>query len=64
MYLGNPSKVLVHYLLIRGMTCLDHWDRVPIVSTLVCKVTHLIRLIVSRDISDWVVMTSPSYYVA
>ena len=26
MDLGNSVKIVMHYLLIRGMTCLDHWD--------------------------------------
>ena len=40
MDLGNPFKVVVHYLLIRGMTGLDHRDRVPMVSSQVCMVVH------------------------
>ena len=26
MDLGNPSKTVVHYLLIEGMICFSHWD--------------------------------------
>ena len=26
MDLGNSMEIVVHYLLIRGLTCLDHWD--------------------------------------
>ena len=41
MELGNPFKVVVHYLLIRVMVSLEyHWDRFPMVSVLVCMVTH------------------------
>ena len=36
MDLGNPLKVIVHYLLIGGMTSLGHSDGVPIVSALAC----------------------------
>ena len=36
MDLGNPLKVIVHYLLIGGMTGLGHRDGVPIVSALAC----------------------------
>ena len=36
MDLGNPLKVIVHYLLIGGMTSLGHRDGVPIVSALAC----------------------------
>ena len=40
MDLGNPFEVVVHYLLIRGIVSLDYWDRFPMVSVLVCMVTH------------------------
>ena len=40
MELGNPFEVLVYLLLITGMASLGHWDRVPMVSALVCMVTH------------------------
>ena len=40
MDLGNPLEILVHYLLTRGMPCLNHWDEIPKVSALVCMVTH------------------------
>ena len=36
MDLGNPLKVIVHYLLIGGMTGLGHRDGVPIVNALAC----------------------------
>ena len=34
MDLGNPFEVVVHYLLIRGITGLDHHDEIPMVSAL------------------------------
>ena len=48
--LGNPFKVVVHYLLIRGMTDFGHRNGVPMVSILVCIITHWIRPTVSYDI--------------
>ena len=48
--LCNPLEVLVHYLLIGGMNGLGHWDRFPMVSALVCMVTHWTRPTVSHDI--------------
>ena len=39
MDLGNTFRVVVHHLLIGGITGLDYWDEVPIVSALVCMVT-------------------------
>ena len=50
MDLGNPLKVVVHYLLIEGMIGLGHRDRFPMVSALVCMVTHRIQLTVSHNI--------------
>lgn len=38
--LGNPFKVIVHYLLTGRVTSLGHWDDVPIVSALVYMITH------------------------
>ena len=35
MDLGNPVEIVVHYLLIGGMTCLGCWDAFLIVSALV-----------------------------
>ena len=31
MDLGNLVEIVVYYLLIRGMTCLGHWDGFPMV---------------------------------
>ena len=49
MDLGCPSKTVVHYLLIGGMTCLGYWDSFPMVSVLV----HVIRI--GQDL--WWIMT-------
>ena len=35
MDLGNPSKTIIHYLLIGGMTCLGCQDGFPKVGALV-----------------------------
>ena len=64
MDLGNPSEDVVHYFLIRKMIFHGHWVEFPIVSALVCMVTHWVGPMVSHDISYRVVMTSSSYYVA
>ena len=61
MDLGNPVEVLVHYLLIEGMTCLSCHDRFPIVSALV-YVMHTkqdLRWIRCKAINCH---DSPSYY--
>ena len=50
MDLGNPFEVVVHHLLIGGMTDLGHQDKVIMVSALVCIVTLWTRLIVSHDV--------------
>ena len=43
MDLGNLVETIVHHLEVRGMAGLDHWDRVPIVSALVCTITYWIN---------------------
>ena len=43
MGLGNPLEVVVHYLLIGGMIGLGYRDGFPMVSALVCLVTHWTR---------------------
>ena len=48
--LGNPLKVVVHHLLIKGMTGLGYRDGFPMVSALVCMVTHWTWPIVSHDL--------------
>ena len=50
MNLGNPIKVVVHYLLIRGMTYFNHHDKFSMVSTLVCMIIHWIGLTVNYDV--------------
>ena len=50
MGLGNPSEVIVHYILIGGMVGLGHRDKFPIVGALVCMVTHWTRSIVTHDL--------------
>ena len=50
MGLGNPLEVVVHHLLIGGMTGLGYWDGFPIVNALVCMVTHWTGPTVSHDL--------------
>ena len=50
MGLGNPLEVVVHHLLIGGMTDLSYQDGFPMVSALVCMVTHWIGPTVSHDL--------------
>ena len=50
MGLGNPLEVVVHYLLIGGMIGLGYRDGFPMVSALVCMVTHWIGPMVSHDL--------------
>ena len=38
--LGNPLEIIVHHLLIGRMIGLDYQDVFPMVSALVCMVTH------------------------
>ena len=50
MGLGNPLEVVVHYLLIGGMIGLGYRDGFPMVSALVCMVTHWTGPMVSHDL--------------
>ena len=50
MSLGNPLEIVVHYLLIRGIVGLGYRDEFPMVSALVCMVTHWIGPTVSHDL--------------
>ena len=50
MGLGNPLDIVVHHLLIEGMTILGYRDEFPIVSTLVCMVIHWIEPTMSHDL--------------
>ena len=56
--LGNPFEIVVHYLLIRGMTCLDQQDEFPMMSVVVCMVTHKIGPPVNCEISYKICMIS------
>ena len=50
MGLGNPLEVVVHHLQIGGMAGLGYQDEFPMVSALVCMVTHWTGPIVSHDL--------------
>ena len=50
MGLGNPLEVVVYLLLIGGMTGLGYWNGFPLVSALVCIVTHWIGPTVSHNL--------------
>ena len=50
MGLGNTLKVVVHHLLIGGITSLGYRDGFPMVSALVCMVTHWTRPMVSHEL--------------
>ena len=50
MGLGNPLEVVVYYLLIGGMIGLGYRDGFPMVSALVCMVTHWIGPMVSHNL--------------
>ena len=50
MGLGNPLEVVVHHLLIGEMVGLGYWDGFPMVSALVCMVTHWTGHTVSHDL--------------
>ena len=50
MDLGNPVETIVYYILIGGMTCLNHWDRFLMVSALVYMVTYGTKPMVNHDI--------------
>ena len=63
MDLGNLIEAIVYYLLIRGMICLDHQDKGPIVSALVCIVKYWIRPIINHDVRLLDNRDSLSYYI-
>ena len=52
----------MYYLLIGGMTYLSHQYGFPIVSILVCMVTHWTKTMVSHNVGYWIVMNLPDYY--
>ena len=47
--LGNPLEVVVHHLIIGGMVSLGYQDEFPMVSALVCMLTHWTGPTVSHD---------------
>ena len=63
MGFSNPLEVIVHHLLIGMMASLSYWDRFPMVSALVCMVTHWTKPMVSHDLKLSSVMTSPSFFI-
>ena len=54
--LDNLVEIVVHYLLIGGMTYLGYQNDFPMVSALMCMVTHWTGPMMNRDINYWVVM--------
>ena len=50
MDLANQFEAVVNHLLIEEMISLNNQDEVPMVSALMCIVTHWTRLIMSYDI--------------
>ena len=50
MDLDNSLEVVVYYILIKGMVGLDHRDEFPLMSALVCMVTHWTWPMVSHDV--------------
>ena len=64
MDLGNPVEIIVHYLLIRGMTCFDCQDGFPMLSALVCMVINWTGPTLNHDIRLSNCHVSPIYYVA
>ena len=56
MELGNLVETVMYYLIIGGMTDLGYWDGFPMVSVVVCMVTHWIRLTISDYYSKSVIL--------
>ena len=50
MGLGNPLEVVVHHLLIGGMTSLNYYDEFLMESALVCMVIHWTGPMVSHNL--------------
>ena len=40
MDLSNPSDTVMHYILIGEMTYFSYQDDFPMMSTLICMITH------------------------
>ena len=51
MDFGNLVEIVVDYLLIRGMVCLNRRDRVLMVDALVCIVTHWIWPMMNHSVT-------------
>ena len=58
MDFNNSFEILVYYFLIGKMTGFGSYGEY-----ITCMVMHLIRLRVSNEISYWIVMPLPSYYI-
>ena len=56
MDLGSLVEIVVHYLIIGGMTCFGCRDKFPMVSTLVSMVTHWTWLMVNHGVRLLIVM--------
>ena len=50
MDLGNPVEIVTHYLLIRGIVCLGHQDKVFMISALMRMITHWTRSMMNHDV--------------
>ena len=60
MDLGNPIKIVDHYLLIRRTTCLGYWDAFLVVSALMRIVTHWIGPMMNHDVKLSIIMIHQS----
>ena len=56
MDLSNLIETIVYYFPIGEMTSLSHRDDFPMMSAIMCIVTHLTWPMVNHDINCWVVM--------
>ena len=54
--LKQSIEIIIHYLIIRWITCLGHRNEFPIVSALVCMIIHWIGAMMNHDIGYQVVM--------
>ena len=57
MGIGNPLEVVVQHFLMGGMVGLSYQDGFPMVSTLVCMVTHWTGPTISHDLSYFIVLS-------
>lgn len=62
MNLGNSFEAIVHYLLVEGMTNLDHEDEVSMVTILIYMVTFWTEPLMSREIGYRIVIISSGCY--